>query len=56
MYTQYQHLGSSSFLHKQEAIKHLDLIQQQCGWLWEKIPFSHIAARVLDDHWIPTAW
>jgi len=55
MCTQYQHLGRSSFLYEQEPIKHLDLIQQQCGLSWEKIPFSHIAARVSDDHWIPTA-
>jgi len=56
MYTQYQHLGSSSFLHEQEAIKHFDLIQQQQrGLSWEKIPFSHVAARVSDNHWIPTA-
>jgi len=56
VYKQYQHLRASSFLHVQEAIKHLDLIQQQRGLSWEKIPFSHIAARVLDDHWIPAAW
>jgi hypothetical protein len=55
MYTQYQHLGHSS-LHEQEAIKHLDLIQQQHDYLWEKISFCHIDARVLDRHWIPTAW
>jgi len=55
MYIQYQHLGSLFFLHEQVAIIHLDLIQQR-GLSWEKIPFSHVAARVSDYHWIPTAW